>query len=91
MHRLRSRFECSSSGLRTQPLLAGNGRRVWIGLVVTLGFHLGLAHVRALGTSRPAARPLSTRFVKREPRLTKPLELKKRPQPKRRAVHRKMI
>ena len=28
-------------------------------------------------------RPLSTKFIKREPRLSKPLELRKIPQPKR--------
>jgi hypothetical protein len=37
------------------------------------------------------AKPLTTQFVKRQPRLTKPLELKKRPQPRRRTVQRKMV
>ena len=35
-------------------------------------------------------RPLTTRFVKREPRLTKPLELRKRPQPKRQMIRRQV-
>jgi hypothetical protein len=38
-----------------------------------------------------APRPLTTQFVKREPRLTKPLELKKRPRPKRRQLRREMV
>ncbi len=36
-------------------------------------------------------KPLTTKFVKRQPRLTKPLEMKKRPIPKRRHLQRRMI
>ena len=38
-----------------------------------------------------AAKPLTTQFVKRQPRLTKPLELRKRPRPRQRLLHREMI
>jgi len=37
------------------------------------------------------AKPLTTRFVKRQPRLTKPLELKKRPRPRQRQIERRMV
>jgi len=37
------------------------------------------------------AKPLTTQFVKRQPRLTKPLELKKRPQPRRRQIQREVV
>jgi hypothetical protein len=43
------------------------------------------------GPDRTLAKPLTTQFVKRQPRLTKPLELKKRPRPKRRATRRTMV
>ena len=36
-------------------------------------------------------RPLTTQIVKRQPRLTKPLELKRLPRPKRRRLHREMV
>jgi len=36
-------------------------------------------------------RPLTTQFVKRQPRLTKPLEMKKRPRPKHRPIRRQMV
>ena len=45
------------------------------------------------GTQREGrvSKPLTTQFVKRQPRLTKPLELKKRPHPKRRSMQRTMV
>jgi hypothetical protein len=53
--------------------------------------HLALARVGVLEPQAKVAKPLTTRFVKREPRLSKPLELKKRPQPKRRVVRRTVV
>jgi hypothetical protein len=53
--------------------------------------HLSLTRLVILQAEGKAAKPLTTQFVKRQPRLTKPLELKKRPQPKRRALQRKMV
>jgi hypothetical protein len=37
------------------------------------------------------AKPLTTKFVKRAPRLTKPLELKKHPRPRQRHIQRQMV
>ena len=39
---------------------------------------------------KKAPRPLTTKFIKREPRLTKPLELRKIPQPKRQLARREV-
>ena len=39
---------------------------------------------------KKAPRPLATKFIKREPRLTKPLELRKIPQPKRQLARREV-
>jgi hypothetical protein len=40
--------------------------------------------------AQKAPRPLATKFVKREPRLTKPLELRKIPKPKRQMIRRQV-
>ena len=53
--------------------------------------HVLLTRIVGVETQHTAARPLTTHFIKRQPRLTKPLELRKRPQPKRRHVQRKMV
>ena len=60
-------------------------------LAATLIAHLSLTQIRGLQAEQRIAKPLTTQFVKRQPRLTKPLELKKRPQPKRRQIQRKMV
>jgi hypothetical protein len=60
-------------------------------LALGIAAHLSLSQIRSLQTEQKAAKPLTTQFVKRAPRLTKPLELKKRPQPKRRQVQRQMV
>ena len=53
--------------------------------------HLCLAGIAPADRQRQAAKPLTTQFVKRQPRLTKPLEMKKRPRPKRRHIERTMV
>ena len=42
-------------------------------------------------TEKKRVKPLTTQFIKRAPRLTKPLELKKRPRPRRRQIQREMV
>jgi len=86
-----SRFECASLSLRPQAILKRGRRPLWVCLGLGMAAHLSLALLVASEAEHKAARPLTTQFVKRQPRLTKPLELKKRPQPKRRAVQRKMV
>ena len=86
-----SRFACPSSPLKLSALVRTAEGAMWIGLVVALSLHLTLTQIRGARQQEKAAKPLTTHFVKRQPRLTKPLELKKRPQPKRRAAQRKMV
>jgi hypothetical protein len=64
---------------------------LWIALAIATGMHLSLTRIAVLEAEQRTARPLTTQFVKREPRLTKPLELKKRPKPKQRRVRREMV
>lgn len=65
------------------------------------GFFIALASAAALllvvvainpfkQDEKKAPRPLTTKFIKREPRLTKPLELRKIPQPKRQLARREV-
>lgn len=65
------------------------------------GFFIALASAAALllivvvinpfkEAEKKAPRPLTTKFIKREPRLTKPLELRKIPQPKRQLARREV-
>ena len=64
---------------------------LWAGFAVAVSMHLCLTQLSGLREEKKAAKPLTTRFVKRQPRLTKPLEMKKRPRPKRRAIQREMV
>ena len=86
-----SRFDCPSSPLALSQLLAKARQALCIALAAAAVGHLGLTRIRALEGEQKAAKPLTTHFIKRQPRLTKPLELKKRPQPKRRHIQRKIV
>jgi hypothetical protein len=86
-----SRFECASSALALGKLSKKNQRVFWVCLVLGSLIHLPLAQIRGLETKVGTIKPLTTQFVKRQPRLTKPLELKKRPQPRRRQIEREMV
>jgi len=86
-----SRFVCPSSSLGLKSLLRRTATGVWAALALTVAVHLSLTQIRAIHGEQRAAKPLTTRFVKRQPRLSKPLELRKRPQPKRRQLRRQMV
>jgi len=86
-----SRFECASSALGLNALLRRTERVMWICFGLGLGMHLSLTRVGGIRTQQKAIKPITTQFVKRQPRLTKPLELKKRPRRKQRRIHRKMV
>ena len=86
-----SRFGSPSSSLALESLLRRTQRVLWIGLGLAAAAHLSLAQISALEAEQKVVKPLTTQFVKRQPRLTKPLELKKRPQPKHRRAERKMV
>jgi hypothetical protein len=53
--------------------------------------HSLLSQLEALHKTEAASKPLTTQFVKRAPRLTKALELRKRPQPRRTRMQRKTV
>ena len=86
-----SRFSSPSRHLSLQSLRRRAAHASVLSVCVALFLHGSLTHLGALGLQRRTPRPLTTRFVKRQPRLTKPLELKKRPQPRRREVRRTMV
>jgi len=86
-----SRFACSSSGLSLVALLAKAGRPLWLCCALGVLIHLSLTQAGGVKTQRRTTKPLTTHFVKREPRLTKPLELKKLPRPRQRQVRRTMV
>ena len=85
------RFECASSPLALNGLLGAGRYALWACFSLGVLAHVSLTQIHGLEAEKRASKPLTTHFIKRQPRLTKPLELKKRPQPKRRAVHRRMV
>jgi len=87
-----SRFGCPSAALQARSLLRRSPQVLWAALLLALGLHAAsTVLVRGFHRQQEAPKPLTTRFVKRQPRLSKPLELKKRPAPKSRAVRREMV
>ena len=58
---------------------------------IAAALHLVIAGINPFEEAKKKApRPLTTKFIKREPRLTKPLELRKIPQPKRQMARREV-
>ena len=86
-----ARFGCASASLSLKCLRKRTRYALWTGMGLAIAVHLLVTQIRGVGEVRKVAKPLTTQFVKRQPRLTKPLELKKRPQPKRRQVRREMV
>ena len=86
-----SRFHCASLGLDLAGLVRRHRRTLLLWGTAAACAHIASARWVSKEQAQQAPKPLSTRFVKREPRLTKPLELKRRPQPKRRSIQRTMV
>ncbi len=86
-----SRFICPSAEIDLKDLLSRGNRGLLIGFLLAASLHFSLTTVGRYGAAEHAVKPLTTRFVKREPRLVKPLELRKRPLPKKRPMRRKVI
>ena len=85
-----SRFATPSSGLDLNAVASRQLRKIrLISLAVAIVLHGSLA-IWKVSAERRAVKPLTTRFIKREPRLVKPLELRKAPKPKRRRMRRRM-
>ena len=86
-----SRFARPTAALDVDRLLRQARKALWAALGVALAAHLAVVGVNPFQqTLEKTPRPLTTRFVKREPRLTKPLELRKIPQPRRQLLHRQV-
>ncbi|NKB66457.1 MAG: DUF4159 domain-containing protein [Candidatus Latescibacteria bacterium] len=66
---------------RQTPLIGGC---LALGLLV----HIGLFSLSLDRTEGPQSRPLTSRFIQRQPRLTKPMELRKKPKPRQRRMQR---
>ena len=86
-----SRFECPSTPLQLGHLVRKAAKSLWLASAFAIAIHLSFTQWASFTKARTVAKPLTTQFVKRQPRLTKPLELKKRPRPKRRPLQRRMI
>ena len=85
------RFRCPSSDLALAALVKRGRRTLLLGLGTAIVAHLCLTQATGIREEQRAAKPLTTQFVKRSPRLTKPLEMKKRPRPKQRRLQRTML
>ena len=86
-----SRFGCPSAPLTLKALLKRTQRTLCIGLALAVAVHAALTRLRVLTQEQKTVKPLTTQFIKRQPRLSKPLESKKRPKPRRRNVQREMV
>jgi hypothetical protein len=86
-----SRFASPASDLDLQALLGRLRQTLWLSLALAVLTHLMLVGFNPFTRqAQQAARPLTTKFIKREPRLTKPLELRKIPKRKRQIVRRQV-
>jgi len=85
------RFSCPSSGISLSSLLARTRRAFAVALGTALMIHLLLFQLKLAEDTTRVSKPLTTKFIKREPRLVKPLELRKRPKPRRRIMRRKVV
>jgi len=91
MQRPITRFVAPTSSLQLKRLLARMRRVLGTCLALALAGHLAMMGLGGPEAEQRTAKPLTTQFVKRAPRLTKPLELKKRPRPRQRRVERQMV
>ena len=88
---LSSRFASPTSGFDVDELLGQLRKIFWLSLGLAVVLHLLLVAIDPFKEqAAKAPKPLTTKFIKREPRLTKPLELRKIPQPKRKMVKREV-
>ena len=84
-----TRFASPLSPLDPPALLRRSRRTLWRSLFAAAVLHTVFVALNPFRESlHKAPRPLTNKFIKREPRLTKPLELRKIPAPKRKLVRR---
>ncbi|MEE2659863.1 MAG: DUF4159 domain-containing protein [Candidatus Latescibacterota bacterium] len=86
-----TRFASPSQELDLDALLRGLRRTFWLAFGFGIVVHLGFVGINPFDeVAEKAPRPLMTKFIKREPRMTKPLELRKIPKPKRQLMRRQV-
>ena len=87
-----TRFISAVSSFQPDTLLRELHKYLLISLIAALAIHLAAAIIDpADEVKKSTPRPLTTKFIKREPRLTKPLELRKVPKPKRQMIQRQSV
>ena len=86
-----SRLSCPSRGLQLRMLYRRAQGTFWASLALAVGLHGLLSQAPGVWRKERLAKPLTTQFIKREPRLTKRLEMKKEPRPRRRPMKRSMV
>jgi len=83
------RFNSPARSFRPEVLLKELHKYLVLSAILAVLIHLCAAIIDPLEeTVETTPRPLTTKFIKREPRLTKPLELRKVPKPKRQMIQR---
>ena len=86
-----SRFARITAGLDLNALLSPLRKCFWLSLGVAVLLNAILVMINPFQQqAEKAPRPLTTKFVKRQPRLTKALELRKIPQRKRPMIRRQV-
>ncbi len=86
-----TRFASPTQGFELNSLVRRLRRGFVIALVSAVALLLVVVAINPFEEKKKKApRPLTTKFIKREPRLTKPLELRKIPQPKRQLARREV-
>jgi len=86
-----ARFRGPASDIDLQRLLNKGLYITGACLAVAILVHVGLL-VRSIEFRREeVSKPLTTRFVQRQPRLTKPMELRKKPKPRQRKMVRQEV
>jgi hypothetical protein len=86
-----SRFASPTSGFDLDEIVSRLRKTFLVSVAAAVAVHLLAITINPFEEAeQKAPRPMVTKFIKREPRLTKPLELRKIPQPKRQMARREV-
>ena len=75
MPHVSSRFHCPSITLDLKGLLSKSRKLLYLCVVLAICVHLIATRWGGAQGEQKAVQPLTTKFIKRAPRLTKPLEI----------------
>ena len=82
--RISTRFASPTQDFALEVLVQRLRKGYVFSVAIAAALHLIVAGINPFREAKQKApRPLMAKFIKREPRLTKPLELRKIPQPQR--------